>query len=64
MKGRRYIVEGCMPWKSKPTVGGGCLDPGKTPRERFNLIRVCDPERYPAVVEIAWSRYHVPLTGV
>jgi UDP-2,4-diacetamido-2,4,6-trideoxy-beta-L-altropyranose hydrolase len=35
------------------------LDPDKTLREQFNLLRVCDPDRYPAFFELAGRRYEV-----
>lgn len=38
------------------------LDPDKTLREQFNLLRVCDPARYPAFVELQGRRFHVHLT--
>jgi methionyl-tRNA formyltransferase len=39
------------------------LDPDKTLREQFNLLRVADPERYPAFFELAGRRYEVRLTA-
>ncbi|MCX6953958.1 MAG: UDP-2,4-diacetamido-2,4,6-trideoxy-beta-L-altropyranose hydrolase [Verrucomicrobia bacterium] len=40
------------------------LDPDRTLRDQFNLLRVCDQERYPAFLEIAGRRYEVRLTPV
>ncbi len=40
------------------------LDPDKTLRDQFNLLRVCDPERYPAFMEIDGRRYEVRVTPV
>lgn len=39
------------------------LDPDKTLREQFNLLRVCDPVRYPAYLEIAGRRYELRLSA-
>jgi UDP-2,4-diacetamido-2,4,6-trideoxy-beta-L-altropyranose hydrolase len=39
------------------------LDPDKTLREQFNLLRVADPDRYPAFFELAGRRYEVRLTA-
>jgi len=40
------------------------LDPDKSMREQFNLLRVADPERYPAFFEIKGRRYNVRLFHV
>ena len=40
------------------------LDPDKTIREQFNLLRVADPERYPAFFEIGGRRFNVRITPV
>jgi len=37
------------------------LDPGKTLAEQFDLLRVCDPVRYPAYFELRGHRYEVRL---
>lgn len=42
--------------------GDSRLDPDKTLREQFNLLRVCDQERYPAFMEIAGRSYEVRIT--
>ncbi|HEY8995231.1 MAG TPA: hypothetical protein VIM71_11255, partial [Lacunisphaera sp.] len=39
------------------------LDPDKTLREQFNLLRACDPDRYPAYFEVAGRRYEVRVTA-
>lgn len=39
------------------------LDPDKTLREQFNLLRVCDPDRYPAFFDLAGRRYEIRLTA-
>lgn len=44
--------------------GDSRLDPDKTLREQFNLLRVSDAERYPAFMEIAGRSYEVRLTPV
>jgi UDP-2,4-diacetamido-2,4,6-trideoxy-beta-L-altropyranose hydrolase len=38
------------------------LDPDKSIREQFNLLRVADPERYPAFFELGGQRYRVRLS--
>lgn len=38
------------------------LDPDKTLRQQFNLLRVADPDRYPAFVEIGGRRFNVRIT--
>jgi UDP-2,4-diacetamido-2,4,6-trideoxy-beta-L-altropyranose hydrolase len=39
------------------------FDPDKTLREQFNLLRVADPDRYPAFFELAGRRYEVRITA-
>lgn len=39
------------------------LDPDRTLREQFNLLRVADPDRYPAFFELAGRRYRVRITA-
>ena len=39
------------------------LDPDKTLKEQFNLLRVCDPVRYPAFFELAGRRYEVRVSA-
>ena len=38
------------------------LDPQRTLAEQFDLLRVCDPQRYPAFFELRGQRYEVRLT--
>lgn len=40
------------------------LDPDKTLREQFNLLRVADPDRYPAFCEIDGHRFEVRIRRV
>jgi methionyl-tRNA formyltransferase len=37
------------------------LDPDKTLAEQFNLLRVCDPERYPAYFELFGERFVIRI---
>ncbi len=37
------------------------LDPDKSLREQFNLLRVADPDRYPGFFELAGRRYEIRL---
>lgn len=51
---------------SKRTPDDSRLDPGKTISEQFELLRVCDPDRYPAFVEARGRVFDVilrPRTG-
>ncbi len=38
------------------------LDPQRSIAEQFNLLRVCDPERYPAYFDYAGRRYAITLS--
>jgi UDP-2,4-diacetamido-2,4,6-trideoxy-beta-L-altropyranose hydrolase len=40
------------------------LDPDRSLRAQFNLLRVADPDRYPAFVELAGRRYALTLRAV
>jgi UDP-2,4-diacetamido-2,4,6-trideoxy-beta-L-altropyranose hydrolase len=40
------------------------LDPHRTIADQFNLLRVCDPERYPAYFEHAGRRFAVHVTAL
>jgi methionyl-tRNA formyltransferase len=39
------------------------IDPDKTLREQFNLLRVSDPDRYPAFVELGGRRYEIRVSA-
>jgi methionyl-tRNA formyltransferase len=45
----------------KRTPKDSQLDPNKTIAEQFNLIRVCDPNRFPAFFEIYGKKYKLTL---
>ena len=45
----------------KRTPEDSRLDPAKTIAEQFDLLRVCDPVRYPAFFELRGKRYAVSL---
>lgn len=45
----------------KRTPADSRLDPTKSLEEQFNLIRVCDPERFPAFFELHGHRYVIKL---
>lgn len=45
----------------KRTPEDSALDPEKTIAEQFDLLRVCDPERYPAYFEYRGHRYTIKL---
>jgi methionyl-tRNA formyltransferase len=38
------------------------IDPSRTIAEQFNLLRVADPERYPAFFDWCGHRYQITLT--
>jgi len=44
------------------TPADSALDPDRSIAEQFDLLRVCDPERYPAFVELRGHRYAVRLS--
>lgn len=46
----------------KRTPADSQLDPEKTIAEQFNLLRVCDPNRFPAFFEINGVRYNIQLS--
>ena len=46
----------------KRTPADSQLDPGKTISEQFNLLRVCDPNRFPAFFEINGVRYNLQIS--
>lgn len=45
----------------KRTAQDSCLDINKTIAEQFDLLRVCDPHRYPAFFEIKGQKYKLIL---
>jgi methionyl-tRNA formyltransferase len=40
------------------------IDPERTIAEQFDLLRVCDPQRYPAFFELRGQRYRITLEKV
>lgn len=40
------------------------IDPAKSIQEQFNLIRICDPVRYPATFELWGKRYKLVLEKI
>ena len=47
----------CATWYRRRTPEDSRLDPEKTLGEQFDLLRVCDPQRYPAFFEYRGHRY-------
>jgi methionyl-tRNA formyltransferase len=45
----------------KRTPSDSEIDPSKSIEEQFNLIRICDPDRYPATFELHAARYKIIL---
>ena len=48
-------------YRPKRTAQDSCLDINKTLAEQFELLRVCDPQRYPAFFEIYGHKYKLIL---
>ncbi len=40
------------------------IDPFRTIAEQFNLLRVCDPQRYPAFFDLHGCRYMITLEKI
>ena len=40
------------------------LDPQKSIAEQFNLIRLCDPDRFPAFFELYGHKYKITLEKI
>lgn len=49
---------------SRRTPEHSRLDPKKTIEEQFDLIRVCDPNRFPAFFDLHGSRYKIVLEKI
>ncbi len=45
----------------KRTPANSQIDPEKSIKEQFNLIRVCDPDRFPAYFELHGHKYTIRL---
>lgn len=52
---------GCESWHRKRTKKDSELDPVKSIAEQFDLLRVCDPKRYPAHFEFRGRRYKITI---
>lgn len=48
-------------WHRKRTQKDSELDPAKSIAEQFDLLRICDPNRYPAHLEFRGSRYKITI---
>ena len=46
---------------SKRTPSDSELDPKKSIADQFDLIRVCDPDRFPAYFQLRGSEYKIRL---
>lgn len=53
--------EGRASWYRRRRPEDSRLDPGKTLGEQFDLLRVCDPQRYPAFFEHRGHRYRLRI---
>lgn len=49
---------------SRRTPEHSRLDPSKTIQEQFDLIRVCDPNRFPAFFDLRGARYKITLEKI
>lgn len=45
----------------KRTPSDSQLDPDKTLREQFDLLRICDPQRYPATLTLHGHQYRIVI---
>ena len=55
------VTPTCYP---RRTPADSDIDPHKTIAEQFNLMRMCDPERYPAWFEYLGQKYKISLEKV
>lgn len=51
----------CESWHRKRTRKDSELDPVKSIAEQFDLLRICDPNRYPAHFEFRGRRYKIMI---
>lgn len=54
----------CASYYSRRTCENSRLDPNMTIAEQFDLLRVCDPDRYPAFIELHGAKYLVKLEKI
>lgn len=70
-----WAVQNCWHTRPRPQSGEGSfyrkrtpedsrLDPTKSIESQFDLLRICDPERYPAFFDLRGKRYTVHITKV
>lgn len=60
IKPRPQAMEGAT-YYPKRTPADSQLDPNKTIKEQFDILRVADPDRYPAFFEINNQKYYVKI---
>lgn len=48
----------------KRTPEDSRLDPSKSIEDQFDLLRICDPERYPAFFDLRGKRYKIQITKI
>jgi methionyl-tRNA formyltransferase len=46
---------------AKRTPANSRIDPGRSIQEQFDLIRICDPDRFPAYFELHGHKYFIRL---
>lgn len=51
-------------WWTRRTSADSALDPNRTIEEQFDLLRVCDNERYPAYFELKGQRYRLRIDKI
>lgn len=61
MKATPQSTEVERTYLAKRTPLDSKIDPQKTIEEQFNLLRVCDPDRFPAYFELYGHRYTIRL---
>lgn len=48
-------------WYARRTSKDSCIDVDMSLRSQFNLLRVCDPERFPAFFDLNGYRYQISI---
>ena len=51
-------------WRTRRTSADSALDPNRTIEEQFDLLRVCDNERYPAYFDLKGQRYRLRIDKI
>ena len=49
---------------NRRTAEDSCINPNETIANQFDLLRICDPDRYPAYFELHGHRYKLVITKI